>query len=108
MTIIGDSSFDPEALAAMDRALTRVCGALGLADSDDPLASYVARSIVATAQRGVRAEALADAVMQQLEDESVIGSAGEVFVPTRAAIISRTPAGYRTAASRRLAQAVAG
>lgn len=82
MATIRDSSFDPETLAAMDCARARVCGALGLGDGDDPLASYVAHSIAATAHRGVRgADALADAVLQQLEEEAVIGSSGEAFAP---------------------------
>jgi hypothetical protein len=82
MAIIRDSSFDPETLAAMNRALAQVCGALALTDRGDLLASYIARSIVATARRGVLdVGALADAVMHQLEDESVIGWQGEGFVP---------------------------
>lgn len=82
MAIIRESSFDPETLAAMKRTLTQVCGVLGLGERDDILESYVAGSIVAAAQRGVHtAEGLADAVMEQLEDESVIGSQGERFTP---------------------------
>src|SRR5690349_12473859 len=82
MAIIRDTSFDPETLATMNRALTQVCGALGLTDRGDPLTSYIARSIVATAERGVLdVGALADAVMHQLEDESVIGGQGEGFTP---------------------------
>src|SRR5262249_11125164 len=82
MAIIRDSSFDPETLATMNRALTQVCGALGLTDRSDLLTDYVARSIMATARRGVLdVGALADAVMHQLEDESVIGWQGERFAP---------------------------
>jgi hypothetical protein len=76
-----DQAFDPEMIATMGVAFGEVRERLGLASHDDVLASYVARSIIDMAQRGFgQAEALADAVMQQLEDESVVGASGEGFV----------------------------
>jgi len=76
-----DQAFDPETIAIMIVAFDDVRGRLGLAPHDDPLAGYVARSVIEMAHRGfAQAEALADAVMQQLEDESVVGASGEGFV----------------------------
>jgi|KBSMisStandDraft_5_1062788.scaffolds.fasta_scaffold1059006_1 hypothetical protein len=65
----------------MGAAFADVRERLGLAPHDDILAGYVARSIIEMAHRGVaQAEALAEAVMQQLEDESVVGASREGFV----------------------------
>ena len=64
----------------MSLAFARVCGRMGLRVQDDRLTSYVARTVIGMAQRGVRdADGLDAAVMQQLEDESVIGWNGERF-----------------------------
>ncbi len=53
---------------------------LGLAPQDDALAGSAARAVLESAHRGCSsAGALADAVMQQLEDEAVVGARGEGF-----------------------------
>ena len=76
-----DQAFDPELIAAMGTAFADLGARLGLAPHDDPLVSYVARTVIELAHRGCRAaDALADAVMQQLEDESIVGTCGERFV----------------------------
>ena len=76
-----DQAFDPEIIATMDVALAEVRDRLRLAPHDERMASHVARTVIAMTQRGVRnPAALADAVMQQLEDESVVGACGEHFV----------------------------
>jgi hypothetical protein len=76
-----DQAFDPEMIAIMGTVFTDVRERLGLAAQDDRLAGYVARTVLEIAHRGCRdAAALADAVMQQLEDESVFGACGESFV----------------------------
>jgi hypothetical protein len=76
-----DQAFDPEMIAIMGIAFDDVRGRLGLGPRDDLLAGYVARALLETAHRGARdAGSLADAVMQQLEDESVVGACGEGFV----------------------------
>jgi len=78
-----DQAFDPEIIATMDVALADVRDRLRLAPHDDRMASHVARTVIEMTQRGVRnPAALADAVMQQLEDESVVGACGERFVDT--------------------------
>ena len=76
-----DQAFDPEMIATMGVAFADVRERLGLAPDDDALSGYVARSVIEMAHRGFgQAEALADAVMQQLEDESVVGASREGFV----------------------------
>jgi hypothetical protein len=78
-----DQAFDPEMIATMGVAFADACDRLGLAPHDDALAGYVARSVIEMAHRGFgQAEALVDAVMQQLEDESVVGASREGFVDT--------------------------
>jgi len=76
-----DQAFDPEMITTMGVAFADVRERLGLAPHDDVLAGYVARSVIEMAHRGFgQAEALVDAVMQQLEDESVVGAGREGFV----------------------------
>jgi len=76
-----DQAYDPETIAIMIIAFDDVRQRLGLAPHDDPLAGYVARSVIEMAHRGFgQADTLVDAVMQQLEDESVVGASGEGFV----------------------------
>ena len=77
----------------MSLAFGRVCGRIGLRVRDDRLASYVARTVIAMAQRGFRdAEGLDAAVMQQFEDESVIGWNSERFGDATQGEPSLTPA----------------
>lgn len=76
-----DQAFDPEMIATMGVAFDDVRRRLGLAPHDDLVAGCVARTILEIAHRGCRtAKALADAVMQQLEDEAVVGACGDRFV----------------------------
>ncbi len=77
---VHDQTFGPEMVAIVERAFAAVCEKLGLAPDEDPLASYVARTVIGLAPGGFReSEGLAAAVMQRLEDEAVIGWNGEHF-----------------------------
>jgi len=75
-----DHAFDPETIELMTVAFARASALLGLSDQDDPLAQYVVRTVVELAHRDFQdADVLAAAVMERLEDESVIGWNGEHF-----------------------------
>jgi hypothetical protein len=49
---IGNTSFSPDAINAMNAAFTDALKALGLVDRSDPLAEIVARKIVEIASTG--------------------------------------------------------
>jgi hypothetical protein len=75
-----DHAFDPETIELMSLAYARASTLLGLGDQDDYLAHYVARTVVELARSDFHgADVLAAAVMERLEDESVIGWNGEHF-----------------------------
>jgi hypothetical protein len=78
---IENVGFDAEATRSMEAAFATVRGLLGIADDDQTLPKYAGDTIVEIARRGVRdPRELADAVLQALEDEAVIGCSGERFV----------------------------
>lgn len=75
-----DHAFDPETIELMSLAYARASALLGLGEQDAPLTQYVARTVVELARRDFQdADVLAAAVMERLEDESVIGWNGEHF-----------------------------
>ena len=64
-----NQAFEPEALAAMTRTYTEVCGMLGVSDRDPHGRQAVARTVIEYAQRGARdANRLRDCVLQALSD----------------------------------------
>src|SRR5688572_16379149 len=52
--LLENGAFEPDAVKAMGIAFEDVCGALGLADTNDALRDLVARKVIELAQQGER------------------------------------------------------
>jgi hypothetical protein len=67
-------AFDPETIQVMGVAFESTCKALGLRETTDPITTFVARTVIEMAQRGIKgADRLTDAVLKKIEWEYASG-----------------------------------